>query len=309
MLATRLSPNLKKLSANCPFIARQFVPSELETADEENVFDDPLMEEEHTVTRGLVYKYGNRALVLLTMNCAAYCRFCTRRRKVSDIEKGIITDKDLENIRKYLLKNKQIKELIFSGGDPLTVPPLLKKAIKKLAALPQIKIIRVGTRLHLSNPAAVNKGVIDALKQVKNKPLYLMVHFEHPAELTKPVIAAIKRLQSVSTMLFSQSVSLKGVNDDEETLYKLFTSLIEIGVKPYYHYRCDPVKGAEHFIMDFDKEIEMMTNLRKRLSGLAMPLYIIDSPNGSGKVPVPLNFWKFDRSNFKDFNGKKLELL
>ena len=110
-------------------------------------------------------------------------------------------------------------------------------------------------------------------------------------------------------MLFSQSVSLKGVNDDEETLYKLFTSLIEIGVKPYYHYRCDPVKGAEHFIMDFDKEIEMMTNLRKRLSGLAMPLYIIDSPNGSGKVPVPLNFWKFDRSNFKDFNGKKLELL
>ncbi len=308
MLATRLSPNLKKLSAECPFIARQFVPSELETVEEENVFEDPLMEEAHTVTRGLVYKYGNRALVLLTMNCAAYCRFCTRRRKVSDIEKGIITDKDLENIKKYLLKNKQIKELIFSGGDPLTVPPILKKAIKKLATLPQIKIVRVGTRLHLSNPGAVNRQVIEALKLVKNKPLYLMVHFEHPAELTKSVVAAIKRLQQAATMLLSQSVSLKGVNDDEETLYKLFSGLVEIGVKPYYHYRCDLVKGAEHFLVDFDKEVALMTNLRKRLSGLAVPIYVIDSPNGTGKIPVPLDFWRYDRTSFKDFENKKIEV-
>src|SRR3989344_9657613 len=142
MLATRLSPNLKKLSANCPFIARQFVPSELETADEENVFDDPLMEEEHTVTRGLVYKYGNRALVLLTMNCAAYCRFCTRRRKVSDIAKGIVSTKDLDNMVRYIKQHPEIKELVFSGGDPMTVPEILKQALQKFVKLPQIKVIR-----------------------------------------------------------------------------------------------------------------------------------------------------------------------
>lgn len=308
MLATRLSPHLKKLTAKCPAIYNQFVPSGKEERDEQITTADPLMEEEHTVTRGLVHKYGNRALVLLTMNCAAYCRFCTRRRKVSDIGKGIISGRDLDKMVAYVKKHPEIKELVFSGGDPLTVPEVLKRALQKFSRLPQIKIIRVGTRLHVANPALVNKKVIDALKVVKGQPLYLMVHFEHPAEITAPTIAAIRRLQSVATMLLSQSVSLRGVNDNVETLYNLFSRLVEIGVKPYYFFRCDPVTGAEHFIVDFKKEVAMFTKLRARLSGLATPMYVIDAPGGAGKVPVPLDFWKFDKKSYRDFRGKRIAM-
>lgn len=306
MLAERLSPYLEKLAKECPEIGRQFIPSDLEEGDEGDAFEDPLLEEQFTAVRGLVHKYKNRALVLLTMNCSAYCRFCTRRRKVSDIPKGVITDDDLANILFYLKKNSEIKELIISGGDPLTMPELLKKVLKKLSALPQIKIIRVGTRLPSVNPLMVDEKVLDALMVVKKQPLYLMVHFEHPKEITKDAVQAVKKLQSVSTMLLSQSVFLKGVNDSLETLYSLFTRLVEIGVKPYYIFRCDPVKGAEHFIVDFGREIEIMTELRKTLGGLACPMYVIDAPNGSGKIPVPLNFWKFEKMGYKDFEGEEV---
>jgi lysine 2,3-aminomutase len=308
MLAARLSQHLEKLTKTCPAIQRQFVPSSKEEdVDEDCSFVDPLLEEEYTVTRGLVHKYGNRALLLLTMNCAAYCRFCTRRRKVSDIKKGLLTDKDIDNIISYLKKHPQIKEIIVSGGDPLTVPVTLKKVLQKLTKLPQIKIIRIGTRAHVAEPALINEKLLKILRLVKKQPLYLMVHFEHPAEITAPTLAAIKKLQSVATMLLSQSIFLKGVNDSYQVLYDLFSRLVEIGVKPYYIYHCDPVKGAEHFIADVKKEAGIMTRLRKKLSGLAYPTYVIDAPNGAGKIPVPLNFWKCDFKKYTDFNDKKLK--
>ncbi|MBI4427006.1 MAG: KamA family radical SAM protein [Candidatus Magasanikbacteria bacterium] len=309
MLATRLSPYLEKLTRKCPAIQREFVPTKNEGQDETGTFDDPLVEERHTVTRGLVHKYGNRALVLLTMNCAAYCRFCTRRRKVSDIERGIIRERDLNNMVKYIKRHPEIKELLFSGGDPTTVPAILKRALQKFTKLPQIKIIRVASRLPASNPKMVNKQLIDALKVVKKQPLYLMIHFEHPEEITSDSIIAVKKLQKVATMCLNQSISLKGVNDSVEILQALFSKLIEIGVKPYYHYRCDPVKGAEHFIVDFKREVEIFTKLRTRLSGLATPMYVIDAPGGAGKVPVPLNFWNFDHKGYRDFKGKKLTVV
>ncbi len=307
MLATKLSPHLQKLVAKCPAVYREFVPSDKEGQDKIGL-DDPLCEEAFTATRGLVHKYDNRALILLTMNCAAYCRFCTRRRSVSDVEKGIIRDKDIDNMAKYLKKHPEITEIIFSGGDPMTVPVLLYKAMKKLASLPQLKIIRVGTRVPVSHPQLINAKVLSALKLVKNKPLYILINFEHPDEITKETEAAINKLQKVSTMLLSQSVSLRGVNDKVETLYKLFTRLVEIGVKPYYFYRCDPVKGAEHFIVPFKKEVKMFTELRSKLSGLATPLYVIDAPNGSGKIPVALDYWQFDKKSFRDFKDKKIKV-
>lgn len=310
MLATRLSPHLKKLTEICPAVFREFVPSNKEEKVDGSTFADPLIEEQFTVTRGLVHKYGNRALVLLTMNCAAYCRFCTRRRKVSDIEKGVLVEKDLDNMVGYIKKHPEIKELIFSGGDPTTVPVLLKKALQKFTKLPQIKIIRVASRLPVSNPKLINKQVIDALKVVKKQPLYFMVHFEHPAEITKESIIAIKKLQKVVTMCLNQSVSLKGVNDSVEILYELYSRLVEIGVKPYYHYRCDPVLGAEHFIVPFKQEVKIMTALRKKISGLASPMYVIDAPNGAGKIPVALEFWKIDYSKgYSDFKGKKFKKI
>lgn len=304
MLAEKISPHLKKLIAGCPSIHNQFILSDAEIRDEQGN-KDPLLEEQYAVTRGLLHKYENRALVLLTMNCAAYCRFCTRRRRVSDIKRGVLSDADLENILIYLKKHPEIKELIFSGGDPLTVPIILKKALQKFSKLPQIKIIRVGTRLPVSNPVLINKKVLDALKAVENRPLYLMTHFNHPAEITSETIKAIKKLQSVSTMLLSQTVFLKSVNDSFEVLYELFSKLVEIGVKPYYLLRCEPVKGAGHFIVDIKKEIGIATKLRMHLSGIACPMYVMDIPNGSGKIPLPLNFWEINSMRFKDFNGKE----
>lgn len=220
----------------------------------------------------------------------------------------MITETDLNKMVAYVKKHPEIKELIFSGGDPLTVPVLLKQALKKLGMLPQIKIVRIGTRTPVSNPRLINGSAIAALKQIKNKPLYVLVNFEHPAEITKATEAAIKRLQANCTMILSQSVSLRGVNDSVETLYKLFTRLVEIGVKPYYFYRCDPVKGAEHFIVPFKKEVAMFTKLRSRLSGLATPLYVIDAPDGAGKIPVPLDYWVYKKDKFKDFNGKTIKI-
>lgn len=310
MLTNKLTQHLLKLTKTCPEIKRQFVYSKQEgnplTDGEKPTFSDPLMEERHTVVRGLIHKYDNRALILLTLNCAAYCRFCTRRRKVSDIQNGILSDKDLNNIISYIKKHSEIKEIILSGGDPLTVPVLLQKILSKLSKLPQIKIIRIGTRLPVADPTRINQKLIDILKTTKNKTVYILIHFEHPQEITKQTISAIQKLRQVSTMLLSQSVFLKNVNDSFNTLYKLFSGLVEIGIKPYYLYHCDPVKGAEHFIVDLKKEIEIVTKLRKNLSGLAFPTYIIDAPNGAGKIPVPLEFWEFDSDRYKDFNGKIL---
>ncbi|HBU07491.1 MAG TPA: lysine 2,3-aminomutase [Candidatus Magasanikbacteria bacterium] len=309
MLATRLSPYLKKLTAKHPAIYKQFVPSVKEENDNKITLVDPLTEEHFTPVRGLVHKHDNRVLVLLTMNCSAYCRFCTRRRKVSDIAQGVISEADLDNMVKYIKKHPKIKELIFSGGDPLTVPVILKKALEKFTKLSQIKVIRVGTRLMVSDPRLINEKVLDALRVVKKQPLYLMVHFEHPAEITLATIKAVKKLQTVSTMLLCQSVFLKGVNDNVEILEELFSRLIEIGVKPYYLSRCDYVRGAEHFIVPIKKEIKIFTELRIRLSGIACLMYIIDVPGGMGKVPVPADFWQFDCKQYTDFTGKKFKVV
>jgi len=308
LLHTKLSPHLQKLVDTNSAMKKQFIPSQLEFNQKEacDSFVDPLLEEDHTVCRGMVHKYPNRVLVLLTLNCAAYCRFCTRRRKVSDVSKGIITDVDITNMEKYLISHSEINEIVFSGGDPLTVPTILKKVLKRFCRLPQIKVIRVGTRLHLSNPKAVDDKVLDALRIVKKQPLYLMVHFEHPAEINTDTIEAIKRLQSVATMLLSQSVSLKGVNDSVPILEELFTRLVQIGVKPYYFFRCDLVRGTEHFMVDFKKERKIFTALRSHLSGLATPLYVIDAPDGNGKIPVPLDYWDFSEKYYRDFKGKKI---
>lgn len=301
-LLSKTTPHLDNLIKNHPEIKKQFVPSGEEQNSANITLYDPLLEENHTVVKGLVHKYDNRALALLTMNCGAYCRFCTRRRCVSDIKKGILTEEDLDNMAKYLIDHPQIKELILSGGDPLTVPVTLKSALSRFAHMPQIKVIRVGSRLPIVNPEMINDAVIEALGLVVNQPLYVMLHFEHPAEITPETIAALKRLKTVSSMIFSQSVFLKGVNDSYETLYELFSRLIEVGVKPYYIYHCDPVKGAEHFIVPIQKEVEIMTKLRKNLSGLAYPTHVIDTPNGSGKIPVPLGFWETNLSSFSDFD-------
>jgi len=272
------------------------------------MYEDPLIEEKYTVTKGLVHKYTNRVLCLLTLVCGAYCRFCTRKRKVSDAAGGLLNDDDLQKIEDYLVAHPNINEIIFSGGDPFTNPFVLKKALRKFGALKQIKVMRIGTRLPVVSPQSVDLSVCDVIRELK-QPIYIGLHFEHPDEITEETELVCEKFRKSGAILYSQSVFLKGVNDDYDTLFKLFSRLIEIGVKPYYIFRCDPVEGAFHFMADFEKEIEIMTRLRSNLSGMAYPMYVIDVPQGAGKIPVPLNYWDFDKTHYRDFNGVDQKLL
>jgi len=303
-LVFQVSPHLTKLAKSSAAVSRQFFPSAEETEISDATFADPLLEDFYTVTRGLVHKYASRVLVTLTMTCAAYCRFCTRRREVSDVDKGRLTTADLQNMVKYLQAHPEVNEVIFSGGDPVTAQALLIQAIKLIGALPQIKVLRVHTRTPVSQPSLITDKLLETFKKVK-QPLFVSVHFEHPDEFTPETLAVIKKLRQAGAILLSQSVFLKGVNDSVEVLEELFTRLPQIGIRPYYIYRCDPTKGVEHFVVPFEREVAIMTELRKRLSGLACPTYVIDTPDGSGKIPVPLDFWKFDKSGHTDFLGKQ----
>lgn len=306
-LAVLISPHLKKLAQKSPAIQKQFYPSFREHLVSSSSLTDPLLEDKFTKTRGLVHKYQNRVLILLTLTCASYCRFCTRRRMVSDLKKGVLTKKDLDKMAVYLLKHPAVNEVIFSGGDPLTAPLLLEYAIKKMSKLKQIKIIRLHTRVPVSHPKLISPKILQIFQMIKRQPLYLSLHFEHPDELTKETVEAIKKIKKTGAILLSQSVFLKGINDSYPVLLKLFTRLTELGVRPYYIYHCDPVVGIKHFIVPLKKEIEIMTRLRAKLSGISCPVFVIDTPNGSGKVPVPLNFWGFNPHEFKDFAGKLIK--
>ena len=286
-------------------IRRQFEMSELELVQDGLADADPLREKEHEVVPAMINKYGNRVLCLLTAECAAYCRFCTRRRLVSNIEQGRITRDHVDAWVRYLRDRSEIREVILSGGDPFTADDeLFEYALSELSGLDSVKVVRIGTRAPVSDPALVSRRKLEAISRVM-QPVYVGIHFEHPLEITRATTACARDLISASAILYSQTVFLKGVNDDYETLRELFTRLLEIWVMPYYIYRCDRVAGAAHFRVDFARERRIMTRLRRSLSGLACPTYVIDAPDGSGKIPVPLEFWDADVTHYTDFEDRR----
>jgi lysine 2,3-aminomutase len=307
-LLFHVSPHLQKIAAKSKAVKRQFYPSPEENNISNSSFADPLAEDEHSPVKGLVYKYPGRVLILLTMTCAAYCRFCTRRRIVSDLKKGVITEDHIKEMKKFLLSHPEISEIIFSGGDPVTQPKLLKFALKTLGALKQIKIIRIHTRTPVANPILITDDLVAALAKVK-QPLYISVHFEHPDEITKPTIQAITKLRKIGAIMLSQSVFLKGVNDSYEILFKLYSRLVEIGVRPYYIFDCDPTNGVQHFKVPIQQARTIMTQLKSTLSGIACPTFVIDAPQGFGKIPVPLDYWQADLNKFTDFQNLKHQAI
>lgn len=240
----------------------------------------------------------------MTSICSAYCRFCDRKRIVGDAKKGLLSKTDIDAIIAYLTSHKEIREVIFSGGDPLTNEPLLILFLKKITKLKTIKVIRIHTRMPISSPQTTRLTFLKELPlRSITQPIYIGLHFNHPDELTPETIAIIKKLRRAGCILYSHTVFLKDINDDVATLETLFNRLEENGIRPYYLLRCEPIIGAQHFIVNAARERTIATELRKRLSGLACPLYVIDTPNGSGKIPVPLDFWHADTSTFTDFEG------
>jgi len=283
MLAFKVNPYIEKIALTSKAFKKEFYPSNREEKDNST---DPLEEDKNMPVYGLVHKYPNRVLILLTLNCAAYCRFCTRRRSVSAIQKCQLGEKDLRKMAHYIKKHAGINEIILSGGDPLTVPNLLASALKIFGSLPQVKILRIGSRLPISNPAAINSSLLSILRNSPKQPVYMLLNFEHPDELTAETKLALKKLRANNCILLSQTVFLKGINDDVSTLEKLFTALLTLGVKPYYIFHNDEPKGTEHFTVALKKEAQIMDQLRRRVGGLACPVYALDSAKAPYKIPL-----------------------
>jgi lysine 2,3-aminomutase len=286
-------------------VRRQFEVSNEELTDERAGGNlDPLREQEHEVVPGLINKYHNRVLCLLTLDCPAYCRFCTRRRLVSSEGEQVANHSRIAQWKSYLEDHPEVTEVIVSGGDPFVVEDeLFVHALVELSNITTVKVMRIGTRAPVTEPDLVTQRKLDAISLVR-QPVYVGIHFEHPAEITQRTIWCVRDLRYAGAILYSQTVFLEGVNADAETLRELFTRLLEIGVRPYYLYRCDPIPGAGHFRVDFEKERRIMSELRRTLSGLACPTYVIDAPDGSGKIPVPLDFWDIESSAYRDFDGR-----
>ncbi|MEP9353135.1 lysine-2,3-aminomutase-like protein [Xanthobacter sp. KR7-65] len=267
-------------------IARQFVPdpSELKIRPEERA--DPIGDDAHSPVPGVVHRYPDRVLLKIVGVCAVYCRFCFRREMVGPGTGSMLSADALEAAFAYIARRPEIWEVILTGGDPFMLAPRRMAAVvERLAAVPHVRIVRHHTRVPVAAPERVDAAFVAALKAPGITP-YVAVHVNHARELTAPARAALARLADAGIPLVSQSVLLKGVNDDAVTLAELFRTLVECRVKPYYLHHPDLAPGTGHFRLTVAEGQALMRALRGRLSGLALPTYVLDIPGGAGKVPL-----------------------
>jgi lysine 2,3-aminomutase len=263
-------------------IWRQYVPDldELEVVD--GVLDS-LDEEGDSPVPNITHRYPDRALFLVSPVCAAYCRFCTRRRKVGDPEK--IPMAQLESGFKYLEEHTEIRDVILSGGDPLLLSDRrLDLILGRLRKISHLEVIRIGSRVPCHLPERITPELCAVLK--KYHPLYINTHFNHPAELTPRAVQGLGMLADAGVPLGCQTVLLKGVNDDIDVMKELMQRLLAARVRPYYIFMCDNVAGVEHFKSTVEKGLEIVRGLRGWTSGLAVPHFVIDAPGGGGKIPL-----------------------
>ena len=279
----RISPAMVDLiKAPGDPIWRQYVPT-VQELDVQDGIVDSLNEDADSPVPNVTHRYPDRALFLVSPVCAAYCRFCTRRRKVGDPEK--IPLSQLESGFRYLEEHTEIRDVIMSGGDPLLLSDRrLDDICKRLRSIKHLEIIRIGSRVPCHLPERITPELCGILK--KYHPLYINTHFNHPDELTPAAVAALGMLADAGIPLGCQTVLLKGVNDDTEVMKLLMQKLLAARVRPYYIYMCDQVAGAEHFRTTVTKGLEIVKALRGWTSGLAVPHFVIDAPGGGGKIPL-----------------------
>jgi len=276
---------LVKLGDPADPIARQFVPDARELVRDPAESDDPIGDDAMSPINGLVHRYPDRVLIKLVAACAVYCRFCFRRERVGP-GSGALSAADFAAALDYVRARPRVWEVILTGGDPLILSPRrIAEATKALAAIPHVKVLRWHTRLPVAAPERVTKAMARALI-ADGTTTVVAIHANHPRELTEPARAACMRLSAAGAMLVSQSVLLKGVNDDVETLADLMRAFVEARVKPYYLHHLDRAPGTAHWWVPIAKGQELLRALRGRLSGLATPTYVLDIPGGRGKVPI-----------------------
>jgi lysine 2,3-aminomutase len=268
---------------NCP-IRLQVIPKEAETHTASWEMSDPCGEDAHSPVPGLVHRYPDRVLFLVTDRCASYCRYCTRSRLVSNAS-GYDYHPEFDKQIAYIAAHPEIRDVLLSGGDPLLFSDeKLEFLLSKLRAIPHVEFLRIGTRIPIFLPQRITPELCAMLKQFH--PLFMSVHTNHPRELTTEAHAAIGRLADAGIPLGNQSVLLKNVNDDVTVMKALVQKLLMCRVKPYYLYQCDLISGSAHLRASVAKGLEIMEQLRGHTTGYAVPQYVIDAPGGGGKVPI-----------------------
>ncbi|MDP9195419.1 MAG: lysine-2,3-aminomutase-like protein [Pseudomonadota bacterium] len=266
-------------------IARQFVPdtAELHTSPEE--VTDPIGDAAHSPLPGLVHRYPDRVLLKLLHACPVYCRFCFRREMVGPGGESM-SAKDLDAALGYIHNNPQIREVILTGGDPLMLSPRrMADIVKRLDAIAHLDVIRLHTRVPVVDPDRVTEDLVSTLKTT-DSAVWMAIHTNHPRELTSGAVEAIRRLADAGIALVAQTVLLRGVNDDPAVLEELFRRLVRARVKPYYLHHPDLAPGTARFRLSLEEGQRIMAALRGRVSGLCQPTYVLDIPDGYGKVPV-----------------------
>ena len=269
-------------------IRKQVIPTAGEIVSFTGMMEDSLAEDRHSPVPGLVHRYPDRVLMLVTTQCASYCRYCTRSRIVGD-PTAQFSKSEFELQLEYLRKTPQVRDVLLSGGDPLTLAPkLLEQLLTSLREIPHIEIIRIGSRVPVFMPQRVTDELCDMLQ--KFHPLWLNIHVNHPNEISEELEIACDKLSRAGIPLGNQSVLLAGVNDCVHIQRKLVHDLVRIRVRPYYLYQCDLVEGAGHFRTPVAKGLEIIEGLRGHTSGYAVPTYVVDAPGGGGKIPVMPNY-------------------
>ncbi|HQU69842.1 MAG TPA: lysine-2,3-aminomutase-like protein [Albidovulum sp.] len=284
----RLSPAMRAatLAPGDP-VARQFVPDARELTIRPEELADPIGDDTHLAAPGLTHRYPDRVILAVTKSCEVYCRFCFRRETVG--ETGPLSEPDLAQALAYIAKTPAIREVILTGGDPLSLSPRRIEAIlTRLAAIPTVETVRIHSRVPVVAPDRIDAAMTKAL--TAHPCLWLVLHTNHAQELTDAARAALARLTAAGIPLLSQTVLLKDVNDSAETLADLFRALIRLKVKPYYLHHCDLAPGTSHFRTTIAEGQKIMAALRGCISGTCLPAYVLDIPGGFGKVPLTSDY-------------------
>jgi lysine 2,3-aminomutase len=291
----------------CP-IRRQVIPRVQETHTAPWELDDPCGEDSHSPVPGLVHRYPDRVLFLVTDRCAAYCRYCTRSRLVSNAT-GYDFHPHFQEQIDYIRRTPSVRDVLLSGGDPLLLSDdKLEQLLSALRAIPHVEFLRIGSRIPIFLPQRITPALCNMLR--KYHPLFISIHSNHPRELTIEVREALGRLADVGVPLGNQSVLLRHVNDDAVTLKALVQKLLMCRVKPYYIYQCDLIAGSAHLRSSVRQGLKLMESLRGHTTGYAVPQYVIDAPGGGGKVPVNPEYVlsrNADRLVIRNFEGKIFE--
>jgi lysine 2,3-aminomutase len=266
-------------------LRKTMVPTTGEMVTTPGEADDPLAEDTHMPVPGLVHRYPDRVLFLVTNFCATYCRYCTRARMVGQTGEYHFNNRQYQQALDYIAANPQIRDVLLSGGDPLTmIDERLEWLLSRLRAIPHVDFLRIGTKVPAVLPQRITPQLCRMLRRYH--PLFISIHFMHPAELTPEVGQACERLADAGIPLGSQTVLTRGVNDNVETMRQLVHGLLKIRVRPYYLYQCDPISGSSHFRTPVEKGLEIISGLRGYTTGYAVPTFVIDAPGGGGKIPV-----------------------